>query len=172
MFTSSLQCFVKEDKVEISDTPAVRHPQTCCWVQPVRCSVITRCVSKDPFLAQDHSSLGFFFSFFFHFTNIFTGVTACDRAGRNRQLCHLKTTTPQRHTRQLNITPPNKKETRLNEPTQDSRCKLEANGAYWTGCFVALPRGDRGGNGFSSHSPVPYCTPSRPTFSLSVDHVA
>lgn len=90
-------------------------------------------------------------------------MTACDRAGRNRQLCHLKTTTPQRHTRQLNITPPNKKETQLNEPMQDSRCKLEANGAYWTECFVALPQGDCGGNGFSYHSPMPYCTPSHPT---------
>lgn len=78
-----------------------QHPLNCRWAHVLLCHYALR-GSEDPFLG------------FLHFTNIFTGVTGCDRACRYRQLCHLKTTTPQGHTRRLNISPPrkqNKKET-------------------------------------------------------------
>lgn len=55
-------------------------------------------LSEDPFFGTRPQVF-----WLFHFANIFTSMTDCDRAGRNRRLCHLKTTYPQRHTRQLDI---------------------------------------------------------------------
>lgn len=84
-----------------------QHPQNCHC--NLCCSVITLWEWVKTLFW--HKTTAFWV---FHFTNIFTGVTGCDRAGRNRQLCHLKTTTPQGHTRRLNISPhrkQNKKET-------------------------------------------------------------
>lgn len=75
-----------------------QHPQDCHQVQP--CSVITYSVNEDPFLAQDHSFLGFSLHKHFYRRNRL-------RPSTPQQTCHLKAT-PQGHTRQLNISPPRK----------------------------------------------------------------
>lgn len=80
-------------KKSMKDIATWNRPQTCRRTQPL----IT---NRRPFFGTRPHLSGFF-----HFTNIFTGVTDCDRGSRNRQSLLPQEQPLHGHTRRLNISP-------------------------------------------------------------------